>query len=119
MDKQAADAIRENQGDLETKPISSVASSAAKRLNVFQSILSSKGLSDKDKDSDRIAQEGFVVLVAGGETTARVLVTATYHLLASEPYVIEKLRNELTTVMVEPHSRVDVKVLEQLPWLVG
>ena len=118
MDKQAANAIQETQGDLETKPMPSVSGSTAKSINVFQSILSSKSLSMKEKDASRIAQEGFVVLVAGGETTARVLVTSTYHLLASEPYVTQKLRDEIATVMPEPHTRVDVRVLEQLPWLV-
>lgn len=89
-----------------------------KSISIFESILASKGLSAKEKETDRLAQEGFVVLVAGGETTARVLTTATYHLLASKGSAVQKLKEELATIMVEPDTQVPVKVLEQLPWLV-
>ena len=41
--------------------------------DVFHTILSSN-LPVAEKRQDRIAQEGFLVLVAGGETTVRVLL---------------------------------------------
>ena len=85
--------------------------------NIFQSILSS-GLSAAEKQQNRIAQEGFVVLVAGGETTARVLATATYHLLANQDSVLLRLKDELANAMEDPNMRPDVRTLEQLPWLV-
>ena len=58
------------------------------------------------------------MLAAGGETTARVLATATYHLLANKDTALLKLKNELATVMIKPDSRMGMKTLEQLPWLV-
>ncbi|KAL8722842.1 MAG: hypothetical protein Q9225_000729 [Loekoesia sp. 1 TL-2023] len=118
MDKQAKAAIRASRNDLNQKSVSFSDTKSAKSMTVFESILASKGLSAKEKEADRIAQEGFVVLVAGGETTARVLTTATYHLLADKRSALKRLKEELATVMVEPDTQVPVKVLEQLPWLV-
>ncbi|KAL8765571.1 MAG: hypothetical protein Q9209_007402 [Squamulea sp. 1 TL-2023] len=85
--------------------------------NIFQSILSSKSLPPREKERNRITQEAFVVLVAGGETTARVLTTAAYHLVANRDTALSRLKEELATVFVKPETRVDVKDLEQLPWL--
>lgn len=118
MDKQANAAIRESQSDLSEKPTPLTNIKASRSVSVFESILASKGLSPKEKEPDRLAQEGFVVLVAGGETTARVLTTATYHLLANRGCALQRLKDELTTIMVEPDTQVAVKDLEQLPWLV-
>ena len=90
-----------------------------KGLNLFQSILNYKGLSPREKERNRIAQEAFVILVAGGETTAQVLTRATYHLLASEISTLRRLKAELKTVMIDPDTQVSVHTLEQLPWLVS
>ena len=119
MDKQASAAIRDNQIHFISKGTHIGDETIPKSINVFQSILSSRSLPMHEKEAGRIAQEGFVVLVAGGETTARVLTTATYHLLACKGPALQKLRGELENVMVDPHDQVDVKTLEQLPWLVG
>lgn len=100
-------------------PISSRAKSQSAYGNIFQSILSSKLLPPQEKERDRITQEAFVVLVAGGETTARVLTTATYHLVANRDTALSRLKEELATIFVDHDSQVDVKDLEQLPWLVS
>ena len=84
---------------------------------IFKSILSSHNLPAEDKQHKRIAQEGFVVLVAGGETTAQVLTHATFHLLTKKSTALAKLKVELANVMLDPNTRVELKVLEQLPWL--
>ncbi|CAD6568443.1 MAG: hypothetical protein ASARMPRED_001717 [Alectoria sarmentosa] len=110
-------AIRDSQNDLRSKSIESLDGTTARSTNVFESILASKVLPTKEKEANRIAQEGFVVLVAGGETTARVLTTATFHILAKKETVLLRLKEELATVMVDPDTQVDVKTLEQLPWL--
>ena len=117
MDSQAGAAIADHHSHLGLATTSLADTKPVKPITVFESILASKGLSDEEKQEDRIAQEGFVVLVAGGETTARVLTTATYHLLANQT-ALHKLREEIATVMVTPETQVDVKTLEQLPWLV-
>lgn len=102
----------------EMSPSAKVTTSS-KGSNIFRSILTNKNLSQKEKTPDRITQEGFVVLVAGGETTARVLTTATYHLLANIDTALLPLKIELAGVMEQYDTKVPVKVLEQLPWLVS
>ena len=86
--------------------------------DIFTRVISSTSLTTVDKEQKRIAQEGFVVQVADGETTARILTIATFFLLANKDSVLRRLREEVRTVMTDPNSRVDVKSLEQLPWLV-
>lgn len=86
---------------------------------IFNSILSSSSLSPEEKSTNRIAQEGFVIVVAGGETTARVLTMITFHLLANRDSALLRLRKELTAAMPDESARVDIKTLEQLPWLVS
>lgn len=85
---------------------------------IFNSILSSS-LVPEEKGTSRIAQEGFVVVVAGGETTARVLTTATFHLLANRDTALLRLKRELALAMPDPDARIDMKTLEHLPWLVS
>ncbi|KAL8963661.1 MAG: hypothetical protein Q9193_000105 [Seirophora villosa] len=116
MNKQASAAVHNSQKGLIEKELPSSDAKLSKSSTIFDSIITSKILSPKEKEVDRLAQEGFVVLVAGGETTARVLTTATYHLLANES-PRQRLKDELATVMVEPDSQPPLKMLEQLPWL--
>ncbi len=87
--------------------------------NLFQSLLGSKHLSPMEKERDRITQEAFVVLVAGSETTARILTNAMYHLLANPKTALLRLKEELATLLVNSESPLSVKELEHLPWLVG
>lgn len=119
MHNKAHGAIRNSQNDLTSKSTEAWDRTTTKPIPIFESILASKVLSPKEKGASRIAQEGFVVLVAGGETTARVLTTATFHILANKDTVLRRLKEELTTVMVDPDIEVDLKTLEQLPWLVS
>ena len=123
MHKQAAAAIEEHMTvpSCDTDTSESKASHLRLRSppNLFKSILSSNALPVSEKRKDRIAQEGFVAIAAGGETTGRVLTNATYHLLADEGSSLLKLQEELLQVMPDPEMRIDVKRLEQLPWLVG
>ncbi|KAL1868298.1 hypothetical protein Daus18300_006022 [Diaporthe australafricana] len=77
-----------------------------------------------EKTANRLADEAFVLLVAGAETTARTLCVILCHLLSS-PSVLTRLRAELDPVMKKeaaargeqqpqlPPSRV----LEELPLL--
>lgn len=123
MLKQAAAAISINEARLRanspSKRLSSSADETPIYTNIFQCILSSNKLPPSEKQQDRIAQEGFAFLAGGSDTTARVLTTATYHLLANRDTVLSRLRNELKAAMVDPYMRIDVKTLEQLPWLVS
>ncbi|KAI0204166.1 cytochrome P450 [Astrocystis sublimbata] len=84
---------------------------------LYQGILSSKLLPDSEKSADRMAQEAFVTIVAGGETTARVLTMAMYCILASPAQVLKRLRSELVEIMPEPTTQVSIPALEALPYL--
>ena len=66
----------------------------------------------------RIAQEGFVFIAAGPDTTARTMTCATYYLLANPEY-LEQLRNELSTIMPTTQSKPDLRQLEELPFFVS
>jgi len=119
MHKQANLAIRNSQQGLTEKEVLSSDDGTTKFNSIFENILASKNLSAEEKVARRIAQEAFVVLVAGGETTARVLTTATYHLLANKETSLLRLKEELVSVMVDPDTEPDVKTLERLPWMVS
>ncbi|KAL8808403.1 MAG: hypothetical protein Q9200_004294 [Gallowayella weberi] len=64
---------------------------------LFNYILDS-ALPAHEKDVHRLAQEGFTVIVAGGDTTARVMSLGIFHLLAN-PRVLRRLQEELDAVM--------------------
>lgn len=119
MSKQASAAIHDHQINLEKNAAPVTGSLDFKNINVFESILASKGLPSIEKETERLAQEGFVVLVAGGETTARVLTTATYHLLANQDTALKRLKEELVAEMPNEDEEPGMKRLEQLPWLVN
>ncbi|KAK2758476.1 cytochrome P450 [Colletotrichum kahawae] len=82
--------------------------------DLMQAILSSS-LPDSEKSYKRMAQEGFSVLTASGDTIARTLTTAIYHLLANPAY-LEQLRDELDSAMPDPNASVHLKSLESLTW---
>ena len=64
---------------------------------LFQCIVASK-IPPSEKAQDRLAQEAFVVVVAGSETTSRVLSAAIFHLHANLP-ILERLRKEIDAAM--------------------
>lgn len=118
MDKWAQEAIADfsesqnyiSLGDAPTKD---------KRQSIFLNILTNKKLDDCEKQYGRLAQEAFVALVAGGETTARALTVATYHILANHERVLPRLQEELQMVMPERDTQAHMVELERLPWLVS
>ncbi|KAI4251245.1 MAG: hypothetical protein LQ352_004970 [Teloschistes flavicans] len=114
---QAGIAIRDASADLSKRSTRHETQDVRPSNNLFKSILSSRHLSAVEKEQDRITQEAFVILVAGSETTARVLTTATYHLLANQETALSDLKRELSTALGHRKSRIEVKRLEQLPWL--
>ncbi|KAI0380853.1 cytochrome protein [Hypomontagnella monticulosa] len=85
--------------------------------NVFHSILSNKALGQADKTYSRMGQEGIVLITAGGETTSRVLATATYHILANRKTILPLLQQELKSAIPNPKARVALCDLERLPFL--
>jgi cytochrome P450 len=84
---------------------------------IFDAIYQSN-LPDQEKSLGRLAQEGFVILAAGSDTTSRALTYGMYHLVTN-PQFLERLRGELLTVMPELKDKPPLKVLEGLPLLVS
>lgn len=88
---------------------------------IFHGIMQAD-LPSAEKTADRLADEAFVLLVAGAETTARTLCVILCHLLSS-PSVLARLREELDPVMKEAAVRggqghlPPSRVLEELPLL--
>ncbi|PLB51408.1 benzoate 4-monooxygenase cytochrome P450 [Aspergillus steynii IBT 23096] len=110
MEKKARQATRRSRDHTKLK-------TSDHQLDLFDSILSSKSIPTDDKYAQRIAQEGFVVVVAAGETTARMLTNALYHVLANRRTVLPELQRELTEAIPDPNTRVPLARLEKLPWL--
>ncbi len=82
---------------------------------LFKTVLESS-LPSSEKTVDRITDEAFVMIVAGGDTTARALTNAMYYLLA-HPEWLHKLRTEIDQVMPDPGSLPSSTELEKLPIL--
>lgn len=70
---------------------------------------------ESEKNSERLAEEAQVMLVAGTDTTAHTLTSIAYHLL-SEPDKLKRLQAELRSV-VPPGTIPEVSKVENLPYL--
>jgi cytochrome P450 len=82
---------------------------------IFHTVLESN-LSASEKQVPRVTDEAFVMVVAGGETTARAISNTLFHLL-SNPGWKGRVVAEIDQVMPEPATLPHVSVLEQLPLL--
>jgi len=71
----------------------------------------------EEKTEKRLAAEAGIFLGAGTETTARALSYISFQLL-NNPSLLQKLRDELKTVMPTPDTLPRLSQLEQLPYLV-
>ena len=90
--------------------------SLVKPKTLFHSIDRSS-LPSQEKTPERMLQEGLTVLFAGAETGARLLAHTVYQLL-EHPDVLERVKNEVLEAAAGSNKIPDVKVLEDLPWLV-
>ncbi|KAK4553806.1 hypothetical protein LTR86_008981 [Recurvomyces mirabilis] len=78
---------------------------------VFHGIMNSN-LPSVDKSMDRLADEAFVLVMAGGETTAKVTLVTLVHLL-QDPSLLAQLRSLLDGVMEA--GRPSYRDLEAIP----
>ncbi|OAL69761.1 hypothetical protein A7D00_5800 [Trichophyton violaceum] len=85
--------------------------------NIFHA-LCDPAVPEKEKEIERLTEEGLGVLAAGTETTARTLTVGTYYLYYDKS-VLHKLRQELKEVMPKPDSSITWAQLEKLPYLNG
>ncbi|KAF8250242.1 cytochrome P450 [Wilcoxina mikolae CBS 423.85] len=88
------------------------------RRTIFHEILDDNKLSDYDKSTERLWQEGEVVIAAGTITTAWAMNVAAYHVL-SDPQILRSLKRELEVAIPDPKGKMDLVALEQLPYLTG
>jgi cytochrome P450 len=73
-------------------------------------------LPPSEKTLQRFCDEGEILLGAGGETTAKTLTTIIFYLVQN-PALLSRLRQELRSVMPDPNSVPEWKILESLPYL--
>jgi len=85
---------------------------------LFEVIDNSK-LPEEEKSVHRMVDEAIGIIIAGSETTAKILTRAAYELM-SNPIVLEQAREEMvnaTSQLGKP--RLDLADLEKLPYLVS
>lgn len=82
---------------------------------IFHEIVRSN-ISNSEKETQRLADEAVVLLIAGSETTASTLAAITYVLLADR-HLLARLRTELEQVMPSPHELPVAAKLDGLPFL--
>lgn len=86
---------------------------------IFQALLDSD-LPPEEKSADRLQDEAQTLVGAGSETTAKTLTIVTFYLLQNKS-MLEKLRQELSTVDLKSlNSAHDVlSEVERLPYMVS
>jgi cytochrome P450 len=84
--------------------------------SIFQNLLDNPDLPKEEKTVQRLADEGEILIAAGNETTAKTLSYMTFYIL-NTPGVLEKLREELKTVMPTAKHMPTWTELEKLPYL--
>jgi cytochrome P450 len=84
---------------------------------IFHEILESD-LPQGEKSFERLWQEAQVTIGAGADTTGNAFTVTHFHLL-DNPDILKKLQAELKEALPAKFDPVDLKVVEQLPYLVG
>ncbi|KAL9085105.1 MAG: hypothetical protein Q9165_007749 [Trypethelium subeluteriae] len=77
-----------------------------------------KAFHESEKSIDRLAQEGLVLMAAGGETVSRTLCAAIYHLLSNGD-LVARLIEELDRKLGPPPAVATLVELESMPLLTG
>ena len=123
MEKEATAAISSfSPSDLKKKADSSGDSENdidMKSHTLFTACLTSSQLPPEEKTVERLTQEAFVFVAAGGETTARMVSYAVFYILHNKERILPRLKKELEVAMPDPNIPLDWKAAEQLPWLVS
>lgn len=84
---------------------------------IFHALLESD-LPWEEKLQSRLWQEGQVVIGAGADTTANAITITHFHIL-DNPDVHQKLRAELEEALPDKYAPVELRIVEQLPYLVS
>jgi cytochrome P450 len=84
---------------------------------IFHEILESD-IPESEKSYERLWQEAQVTIGAGADTTGNAFTVTHFHLL-DNPDVLKKLQTELKEALPNKYDPVELKVVEQLPYLVS
>jgi cytochrome P450 len=87
------------------------------QTTIFYGMLDER-LPDSLKSTDRLLQEGRVLMAAGTHTTAMTMSNLIFHLL-SDPARLKKLRHELVTAIPDAGRTPSASQVENLPYLVS
>ena len=85
--------------------------------NIFEELYYSN-LPPQEKSIDRLNEEGFALILAGGDTSSATLTQLSYHLLAN-PDILKTLKEELRVAMPDTQVPLSWQELEKLPFLVS
>ncbi|KAL4863046.1 hypothetical protein BDV12DRAFT_189958 [Aspergillus spectabilis] len=84
-----------------------------RKRTIFYDILDSVVLPPEEKSPQRMAEEAFGMVVAGGDTTGRTMANLLYH-LHDNPQWLDRVHEELDSVMPSPDYPVKLSDLESL-----
>jgi cytochrome P450 len=85
---------------------------------VFQIVEQSSSLPPEEKSVSRLSHEGTELFLAGSGPTSRTLAAALFFLLTHKS-ALDKLKEEIWSVMPDKGEIPPAKALEELPWLVS
>ncbi|KAI4213325.1 MAG: hypothetical protein LQ351_004066 [Letrouitia transgressa] len=85
------------------------------KRSIFEELVISD-LPPEEKTVDRLSEEGFILILAGGDVSASNLAMLSYHLLAN-PDTLAKLTSELREAIPELDGWPKWQQLENLPYL--
>ncbi|PGH11994.1 hypothetical protein AJ80_06892 [Polytolypa hystricis UAMH7299] len=86
------------------------------KRTIFYDMLDDPVLAPEDKTVERMSQEAFGMVVAGGDTTGRALANLLYHLHAN-PEWLSRVQRELDGLMPDPTKMAKLPEVESLPAL--
>ena len=84
---------------------------------IFHEILESD-VPEEEKSFERLWQEAQVTIGAGSDTTGNAFTVTHFHLL-DNPGILKKLQDELREALPNKYDPVELRVVEQLPYLVS
>ena len=85
--------------------------------NIFEELIDSD-IPPQEKTINRLNQEGFALILAGGDTSSQTLAYISFHLL-DNPEILKQLKQELCVAIPDPDFPLKWQELEQLPFLVS
>lgn len=84
-------------------------------VNVFEEVFKSD-IPTREKELDYLTDNAFVLVAAGGDTSARLLTNLAYHVLANEN-ILKRLKGELNRAIPNAAILPAWRELEELPYL--